>query len=99
MTQWEVVVSLAVLVITYTSSIGAMVLWLANKFRQLEQLIYKEIHQLRREAQGARREYEQRLEGMGLRIQRIELRVFGFTKHPADEGPGISSGQIDDPPL
>lgn len=96
MSQWEIAVSVATLVVTYTASIVGMILWLSNKFRQLERLIFKEIGWLRKDAMEARRMYEKRLEGIGLRLQRVELRVFGFTKSPADEPPYTHDIQSDD---
>lgn len=89
MNQWETWVSLGVLVVTYTGSVIGMSLWLANKFRSLEGLIYKELGRVRRLT-------DVRLEALGLRLQRLELRVFGFTSAPADEAPYKSADQSHD---
>lgn len=97
MNELEIAVSLAVLVITYTSSVGAMVLWLANKFRQLEKLIYKEMEMVRKENMSLRRDMDRRIEGLGLRLQRLELRLFGFTQTPVDEPPYTRVDQFRDP--
>lgn len=59
-------------VLTYTVSIIALVNWLNGKFREVEKLIY-------RETQKHRRENDDELEDHAIRIQRLELKAFGFT--------------------
>ncbi len=60
----------AVLVWT-TSVIGGMI-WLNGKFRNIEKAIYRESEKLRRE-------YDGKFNGHNTRIQRLEIKAFGFT--------------------
>lgn len=73
----------AVLVWT-TSVIGGMI-WLNGKFRSLEGTIYRESEKLRRE-------YDGKFYHHNTRIQRLEIKAFGFTGGngvvlPDEEGP------------
>lgn len=56
------------------SIIGGMI-WLNTKFRSLEKSIY-------REDEKHRQKNDEEFEDHKLRIQRLELRVFGFTETP-----------------
>lgn len=59
-------------VLTWTGSIIALVIWLTGKFRELEKLVY-------REGDKHRREDDIRFRLHGTKIQRLELKAFGFT--------------------
>lgn len=59
-------------IITWTTTVVAMVLWLNGKFQYLEKTIYREMEKHRREDDAQFR-------AIGTRIQRMELKVFGFT--------------------
>jgi hypothetical protein len=58
-------------IMVWTSSIVGAVLWLSGKFRGVEQTIYKEMDKLRREVEA--RHYN-----INTRIQRLEIKLFGF---------------------
>ena len=75
----------AVLVWT-TSVIGGMI-WLNGKFRSLENTIYRELEKMRRE-------YELRLFSHNARIQRLEIKAFGFTGGNGNDPTLI---QVDEP--
>lgn len=59
-------------VLTWTGSIIALVIWLTTKFRDLEKLVY-------REGDKHRREDAVQFKLHGTKIQRLELKAFGFT--------------------
>lgn len=80
MSQFELNVALATLLIVYTSSVVGLVLWLSNKFRAMERTFYRELAKHNRQADDIFATY-------GLRIQRLELRTFGFTEVPSSQRP------------
>lgn len=59
-------------VITWTTSIVLLVLWLTNKFRSLEKALYREMDKHRRED-------DVQFNGHSRKLQRLEIKVFGFT--------------------
>lgn len=61
--------------VLWTSSIIGGMVWLNAKFRNVEKAIYREDerHRTRNDAE---------FEETKLRIQRLELRIFGFTEAP-----------------
>lgn len=74
-------------IIVYTTSVVAMVSWLNTKFRTLEQTMYKEFDK--------RREANDRKFGYVLtKIQRLNLKIFGFTENPSL--PDIGEGRYAD---
>lgn len=67
--------------LTWTVSIISLVMWLTGKFRDLEKIIYREMDKHRTED-------DRQFRAIGTRVQRLELRAFGFTGTPATE-PGV----------
>lgn len=70
---------------TWTGSVIALVMWLTGKFRSLERTIYHEMDKHRRED-------DRQFGSQGTRIQRLEIRAFGFTgpvalPEPSDRQP------------
>lgn len=59
-------------ILVWTCSVIGGMVWLNAKFRGVEKTIY-------READKLRREYEGRLYGHNTRIQRLEIKAFGFS--------------------
>ena len=59
-------------VLIWTTSIIGGIIWLGVKFRDVEKTIYREMYKLRRE-------YEIKYYTHNTRIQRLEIRAFGFT--------------------
>lgn len=66
--------------IVWTTSVITLSMWLASKFRFLESTIYREMDKHRKED-------DRQFNYQGRRIQRVELKVFGFTH----------SGEVTDP--
>lgn len=62
-------------ILTWTVTIASLVYWLTSKFRFLEGIIYREMDKHRREDDAL-------FKNQGTRIQKLELKAFGFTKHP-----------------
>lgn len=78
------------IVITYTGSIIGLVVWLTGKFRHQEAEYWRGINKLNEELRN-------KLYQMSTRIQRLELRLFGFTTQPLTgpesfEGPFLDQG-------
>lgn len=67
--------------LTWTVSIVSLVVWLTGKFRDLEKIIYREMDKHRTED-------DRQFRAIGTKVQRLELRAFGFTEAPATE-PGV----------
>lgn len=61
--------------ITWTGSVVSLVMWLTGRFRTLEKIIYQEMDRHRREDDVQFRAH-------GTKIQRLELKAFGFTQSP-----------------
>lgn len=59
-------------VITWTASVISLVVWLTGKFRYLEKTIYREMDKHRRED-------DNQFRSQGTRIQRLEIKIFGYT--------------------
>jgi len=59
--------------IAATASGGGI--WLTSQFRRIEKTIYREMDKHRREDDA-------RFHDQGVRLQRVELKAFGFTKAP-----------------
>ena len=51
-------------------------LWLESRFRKLERLIYVEMDKHRRED-------DEKFDRLGVKVQRLELKEFGFTQTPS----------------
>lgn len=68
----ELIVAIIGLVITWTGSVIALVVWLTGKFRYLEKAIYREMDKHRRED-------DHQFNAHTTRIQRLEIKAFGFT--------------------
>lgn len=64
--------------LTWTLTIIGFAAWLGEKFRVLERTIYREMDKHRREDD---RQFNQQ----GTKLQRLELKVFGFTNHPVSD--------------
>lgn len=58
--------------ILWTSSVVSLVLWLTNKFRGLERLFYSKMDEHRRDD-------DRQFTKHNIRIQRLEIKNFGFT--------------------
>ncbi len=56
----------------YTGSVISLVLWLSNRFRALERTLYKELDRRRTLSEG-------KFFQLGTKIQRLEIKAFGFT--------------------
>lgn len=81
--------AIATFLVVYTGTVAGLVWWLATRFRSLEKLIYREAYK-----------YNRQLDALGLRLQRVELRLFGFTMAPGTEpysGEGPSGDQRREP--
>lgn len=72
-TTVDLVVAIFGAVMVWTSSIIGGIIWLSAKFRGLEKTIYREMDKLRRESNT-------RFYSHDTRIQRLEIKTFGFTK-------------------
>lgn len=68
----ELMVIIIGALITWTGSVISLVIWLTSKFRYLEQTIYREMDKHRRED-------DKQFDDHGRKIQRLELRAFGFS--------------------
>lgn len=65
--------TLAILGVTgaWTASVAALALWLAGRFRELEKLIYREIHEHKEQTDAKLKDHENR-------ISRLEIKTYGF---------------------
>lgn len=68
----QLVLAIGGAILVWTTSVITGMIWLTNKFRNLEATIY-------RESQKNRSQFETQLWNHSTRIQRLELRAFGFT--------------------
>lgn len=59
-------------IIVWTTSIVGGVIWLTGKFRALEKIIYREMDKHRKED-------DVHFYAHGTRLQRLEIKAFGFT--------------------
>ena len=66
------VLSILGALITWTGSVISLVIWLTGKFRAIEKVIYHEMDKHRREDDRQFGEH-------ATKIQRLELKTFGFT--------------------
>ncbi len=66
-------------VITWTGSVIALVIWLTGKFSSMESVFYGEMDKHRRED-------DRQFSIHATKIQRLELKSFGFTHNPLDNG-------------
>ena len=57
---------------TWTGSVIGLVLWLTGRFRSLEAALYRETNSLRWES-------DRKFNANQTKIQRLEIKVFGFT--------------------
>lgn len=64
----------------WTTTVVGVVVWLESKFRRLEKLFYKELY-------THTEEDDSKFENHGRRIQRLEIKSFGFTHAGIDQGP------------
>lgn len=71
------IVAIIGLIITYTGSVIFLVLWLTGKFRFLEKALYREMDKHRREDDVMFARHTGK-------IQRLEIKLFGFTGPAAD---------------
>lgn len=60
---------------TIASAAGLSMLWLQTQFRRLEKNFYAELERHRIKNDGTFQDHRDR-------IQKLELKNFGFTKHP-----------------
>lgn len=65
--------TLAIVFVGWTASVATFAWWVAGRFRDLEKLIYREMHQHRKEDDEA-------FHALDLRAMRLEGRVFGWTR-------------------
>lgn len=72
----SVVVAIASFLVIYGATVASLVTWLSNKFRHLERTFYRELS-------AHNKHYEGIVAAHGLRIQRLELKAFGFTEAPS----------------
>lgn len=70
--QVMLVLAIGGAVITWTASVISLVVWLTGKFRSLEKVIYREMDKHRRED-------DDQFKIQGTKIQRLEIKAFGFT--------------------
>lgn len=75
------IVAIIGLIITWTGSVIFLVLWLTGKFRSLEKALYREMDKHRRED-------DRQFGNHAVKIQRLEIKVFGFTGPAADPSLG-----------
>lgn len=87
MQQELVMIGLSVLgaIGTWTVTVALLVLWLANRFRSLEALIYAEMTKLRREVGKEVEAVERRMGLIERQVHRLQLKVFGFAPLAMDE--------------
>lgn len=71
----NLILSIVGFAVIWTTSIIGGVIWLNTKFRSVERAIY-------REDERHRKTNDARFNDLLLRVQRLELRVFGFTEAP-----------------
>lgn len=65
-------------ILTWTASVISLVIWLTGKFRSLEKSFYTELDR-------RRTSNDLRFEKITTRVQRLEIKAFGFT--PVDLNP------------
>ncbi len=65
--------------LTWTTSIVCLVVWLTTKFRDLEKVMYREMDKHRIED-------DRQFRIQGTKIQRLELKAFGFTGPASENG-------------
>lgn len=70
---------------TWTVTVALLVLWLANRFRSLEALIYAEMTKLRKEVGKDFEVVERRMGLIERQVHRLQLKVFGFAPLAMDE--------------
>lgn len=80
------IVTIILAMITWTATVASLVLWLTSKFRALEKALYREMDKHRRED-------DRQFNVHATRIQRLELRAFGFS---APNGPLIAEPEPGD---
>lgn len=84
MNEYATLVSLGVgFLFTWTVTVISLVIWLTGKFRDLEKLIYREMNRHREDD-------ERQFRSLGTEVQRLKIKVFGFTG-PVLNGDGIVS--------
>ncbi len=64
--------------LTWTITMVSLASWLSGKFRDLERLVYREMDKHRRED-------DRQFHRHGVKIQRLELKTFGFTGNGGEE--------------
>jgi len=69
------IVAILTALLTWSATVAGLVLWLTGKFRDVEKTIYREDDKHRRLHGGI-------LDDHAIRIQKLELYAFGFTKAP-----------------
>ena len=70
-------------IITWTGSVVSLVVWLTGRFRSIEKVIYHEMDKHRREDDRQFNEH-------ATKIQRLELKAFGFTMSGSSGGPSLN---------
>lgn len=68
-------VSTLAVMATIAGAAGGSMLWLESRFRSMEKLIYREMEKHRQDD-------DTKFSNHGTRIQRLELKEFGFTQIP-----------------
>lgn len=63
---------------TWTVTVALLVLWLANRFRAVESLIYTELRK-------HKHEHENRIRLIERQLHRLQIKVFGFAPLAIDE--------------
>ncbi len=76
--------SLVGFMLTWTTSVVLLATWLAGKFRGLEKIIYHEMEKHRVED-------DRQFRTLSTKIQRLEIKAFGFTESPLADGMNGSS--------
>lgn len=71
----QIVIAIASFAMVWTSSIIAGVIWLESRFRRVEGIFYKELD-------SHKTEVDEKFANHSQRVQRLELKAFGFTKTP-----------------
>lgn len=59
-------------IMVWTTSVIGGIIWLNTKFRSIETIVYRELEKYRNR-------YDTHLYANDTRLQRVELRLFGFT--------------------
>lgn len=71
----QLIIAIASFAILWTTSAVLVVVWLESRFRRVESTIYREMAKHIAED-------EDRFGDYGLRVQKLELKNFGFTQSP-----------------